>query len=433
MPPEELPTLDGAAPTDLAQRRLDATAAVCADHGLEDPEAIEAVALAHQLVCDNHAPFIVDRTLDMLDHIKADVEAHPGTVVVFLGRDGDAIGLAARELDPEFYEQHCTHVTLSRCLAESAVQDLEKNANKTFPELKEEEFRNARSEVNPEHVDGARARLTEYLELRGVPVGEPGARIILVDTSFKGTVQNLLTATYPGADFHGKYLFYDQSSTDPNAGQKTAFALHRDPEGTITDPRAEANQPGGTGANPLEIFVEKDPVLAIEQILRGSLSKAVHVENGVPDQHPESPPLEEINPLEVAEKYLDEPVRLAVMDINQLAVADFAATVAVARREGGPWRADLDAKAKEFVNKLGAWSRREPLTEPALAEFLGSFVRREDKRLVAQLHSLIEDRGLDSTAVWRDYQQCGTLAAQSAFVEEKRNDTTASGGEASYG
>ncbi|PXX71640.1 hypothetical protein DFR70_1011074 [Nocardia tenerifensis] len=413
----------------LEQRRLDAIREVCAKYAIEDPEKVATVKGAHQLVSDYHAPFVVDRLLDILDHCRADVAAHPGTKVVFLGRDGDSLALAARELDPEFYDKHCTSVTLSRCLADCSVQDME-NLGKSFPELKG--FRTAAGDVDPGDVDGARARQIEYLESRKVPVGTPGARIILIDTSFRGTVQNLLAATHSSADFHGKYLFYSESEGDPHASQKTGFALHRRLDGTDIDPRAATEQPTAVGPTPLSIFAEKDSVLALEQILRGSLSKAVRIVDGTPEQHLESPPLNQINPLEVADRYRDDQVRLAVMDINQLAVADYAAAMAALRRDGGSWRAEMGAKAEEFVNQVGSWCRRDSDIDPALAEFLGSFVRREDKELVAELHGLIEERHLDSDVQWQAYQDCGSLAEKSAYVDNVRKDTPASGG-ASHG
>jgi hypothetical protein len=406
-----------AGPIDAAHQRERAVDAVCTRHGVDSPEGRAAVEQAYDVVRDWHAPFVVRHTLDVIADCKADIAANPGTVVVFLGRDGHAPALAAYHLDREFFDEHCTEVTVSRRLADTTVQDLERNAGKTFPQL--EGFRTARDEVDPADIPGAKAQMTRYLESRGVPVGTPGARIILVDSSFKGTVQELLSATYPHAEFRGRYLMYAESADDPHPGSKTGYALHH-PADATRDPDDLA-----------QFFLEKDAVLAVEQILRGPWSKAVRFgPDDVPIQTLETPAIDQINPLDIAPEYLEENVRLAVMDINQHAVADYAESIAAVRRDGGDWRGELIDKSEAFMREVRSWVTGDRDTDPAFAQLLGSFVRREDKHIVAELNTALKQRGLDTadTAIWQDYRQLGSIDEKQAYLERIRNHSTPSTG-----
>ncbi|MEU2103468.1 hypothetical protein [Nocardia sp. NPDC019255] len=404
-------------PLDAARQRERAVDAVCARHGVDNPEDRAALEQAYDVVRDWHAPFVVRHTLKVIADCKADIAANPGTVVVFLGRDGHAPALAAYHLDREFFDEHCTEVTVSRRLADTTVQDLERNAGKTFPQL--ESFRTARDEVDPADIPGAKAQMTRYLESRGVPVGTPGAQIILIDSSFKGTVQELLSATYPHAEFRGRYLMYAESADDPHPGSKTGYALHH-PADATRDPDDLA-----------QFFLEKDAVLAIEQILRGPWSKAVRFgADDVPIQTLEAPATDQINPLDIAPEYLEENVRLAVMDINQHAVADYAESIAAVRRDGGDWRGELIDKSEAFMREVRSWVTGDRDTDPAFAQLLGSFVRREDKHIVAELRTALKQRGLDTadTTVWQNYRQLGSIDEKRAYLEQIRSHSTPSTG-----
>ncbi|MFI9402223.1 hypothetical protein [Nocardia sp. NPDC052316] len=398
------------------QRRTAAVDAVCARHQVDTPEGRAAVEKAYEVVFDYQAPFVVRHTIDILEDCKKDLAATPDAVVAYLGRDGHPIALAAYELDREFFETNCTEVTVSRCLADSAVQDLERNAGKTFEAI--EEFRSARDDVDPADIPGAKARLTRYLELRELPVGTPGSTVILVDSSFKGTVQELLSATYPDITFRGRYLICGESPNDPHPGSKTGYALHQSVDGGSADPADD----------PAAILAEKDAVLAIEHILRGPYSKAVRFgPDHIPAQELESPPLDQINPLDVARDYVDANVRLAVMEINQFAVSHYASDIAALRRAGGDWHNELATKSETFLRQVRSWVTRDSDTDPAFAQLCDSFVRRTDKNLVGNLRTAIEHRGLDdsdATQVWRDYQQLGSLEAKEAFVHRRTDPST---------
>ncbi|MFE9577410.1 hypothetical protein ACFYO1_13555 [Nocardia sp. NPDC006044] len=390
-------------------RRTAAIDRVCTRYQVDSAEARAAVEKAYEVVYEYQAPFIVRHTIDMLEDFKADVAAQPDTVGSFLGRDGHPIALAAYALEPELFESNCTEVTVSRCLADSVVQDLERNGGKNFEAI--EGFRSARADVDPDDVPGAKAQMTRYLESRGMSVGVPGTTIVLFDSSFKGTVQELFSASFPDVDFRGRYLIFGESPDDPHPGSKTGYALHQSVD------RADTDQ---DSADLATIFTEKDAVLAIEHVLRGPLSKAVRFDrDDIPVQELESPPLDQINPLDVAPDYLDANVRLAVMEANQLAVGHYAESIAAQRRTGGDWHNELTTKSETFMRQVRSWVTRNSETDPAFAELCDSFVRRTDKNLVGNLRTAIEHRGLDetdATQVWRDYQQLGSLEDKEAFV-----------------
>ncbi|PXX71332.1 hypothetical protein DFR70_101754 [Nocardia tenerifensis] len=405
---------------EIEQRRTAAVDAACARHGVDSDEGRAAVEKAYEVVFEYQAPFVVRHTLDIIEDCKADIAAKPDAVVAYVGRDGHPIALAALKLDPELFESHSTEVTVSRRLADAAVQDLEINAGKTFEAI--EGFRSARHEVDRGDIDGAKAQLTRYLEGKDLPVGLPGSTIILVDSSFKGTVQELLSATYPDVEFRGRYLIFGESPNDPHPGSKAGYALHQSVDRAAPD----------LDADPAAIFTEKDAVLAIEHILRGPYSKAVRFgPDRQPAQELESPPLDQINPLDVAPSYADANVRLAVMEANQLAVGDYAEHIAGLRRGGGDWHNELATKSETFLRQVRSWVTRNSDTDPAFAELCDSFVRRTDKTHVGDLRTAIEHRGLgedDATQVWRDYRQLGSLDEKQAFVADFHRRTDPSTG-----
>ncbi|WP_280391647.1 hypothetical protein [Nocardia wallacei] len=398
---------------DRAQRREHILDSVTARNGVDTDADRATVARAFDTVRAHLAPVIVHATSKILDDCRSLIAERPDTVIVFLGRDAHTMAMAAQELDPELFANHCREAPISRRLADTVVQDLETNADRTFPEVNE--FRTARDDVDPDDVPGARAMMTRFLESRDIPVGTPGASIVFVDTSFKGTVQSLTSVAYPEANIHGKYLVFGETGGDPHAANKRGYLLHQAADGTVTSHDA---------TTPIELAAtlsDKDTVLAIEQSLRGPYSKAERFgPDGIPEQHLEPPPLNQFNSLDVSPAYLQTNVRSAVMDVNQLAVADYARAVAERRRTGEDVSIDLASAAEAGLRQVRSWATRSVTdTDPDFAELMDSIVRRSDKHVVSGLHAAIEARGLDppaAQAVWQRYQQLGTVDDKEAFL-----------------
>ncbi|WP_433194479.1 hypothetical protein ACQP1G_37875 [Nocardia sp. CA-107356] len=413
-------------PSDQAERREKILDIVTARNGVETDADRATVSKAFDAVRSHLAPAIVHATSRILEDCKELITKRPDTVVVFLGRDAHTMALAAQELDPERFARHCAEAPISRCLADSLVQDLETNADKSFPEI--DNFRDARDDVDPDQIPGSRATMTRFLESRGIPVGIPGANIVLVDTSFKGSVQSLLSVTYPDVNFQGKYLAFSEAERDPHAASKQGYLLHQAVDGTVV------SHDDAIPADLAATLSDKDTVLAIEQSLRGPYSKAERFgPDWTPEQHFEAPPTDQINPLDVSPDYLENNARLAVMDANQMAVGDYAREIAQRRSAGQDVRAELAAAAEAGLRQVRSWATRSLTdTDPDLAEMMNSIVRRSDKHIVGALHGAIEASGLDPPRArdeWRRYQQLESLDAKQAFLTEFHRTNPARGAE----
>jgi hypothetical protein len=199
--------------------------AVLAAYAITDPEQRAAVALAYQVATEYTAPFIVEVVDAMLDDLYEKVHADPACRIMFVGRDGHSLALATANLAPDLFAVHCSEAIISRSAADMAIQDLERNSGRSFPELAG--FRGTAWWINPDHVNGARRYLADYLQRNGIPVGVPGSSVVVVDTSFKGTVQELLAAAFPQTAFSGCYVFFGQAQSDPHPGTKRGYAAHR--------------------------------------------------------------------------------------------------------------------------------------------------------------------------------------------------------------
>ncbi|MFI6870185.1 ADP-ribosyltransferase [Nocardia sp. NPDC050406] len=399
------------------------TVASIADRmGITDPEQRQALQDVFEAARDNAAPFIVKVASDMLANLKAAVAANPDLKVVFLGRDGHSLAMAMSQLDPEFFARHGHEVTLSRALVETAVQDLEKNAGLDASDV--EGFRNTKGKVDPESVDGAFARLTAYFQELGIPIGEPGSDVALVDTSYKGTVQELLNAIFPETTFQGHFMFYAASPVDPHPDNKLGYALDLDVEnGNNGYPVSEMP------ADPARTFQQQDALGSIEEIFHGPLGspKSIGLE-GRPSQELqrfETDPLVGLNPANVSDRFSDPLVREAAKRVALLPIAQIAHDIAARRAAGFDVDADLQAGYDNYVDQVRAWVGGDPAVNPKFAEVMDSFVRRADKAEVKALAKLIDQAGLDSEEadqVWREYSDSGaTLADKKAFVEQFAN------------
>ncbi|MGW6700008.1 hypothetical protein [Nocardia sp. NPDC055049] len=392
---------------------------ICHKRGVDGGEGIEAVRRAYDVVKDDIAPFLVKHMTDMLDHCRAEVAADPDHRYGFLGRDGYPLATIVGTLDPDFFVKHCALVPVTRRMIEPALRDDEENAGKAFHI---DAFRKYKDEVMVDAIDGAKASLTERLEYSGLPVGEEGARITVIDTSRKGSTQEGLTALYPHNDWYGRYLCLERSPHDPNPGSKTGYALDSDAPHTAIEGIPEDRE---------ETFAHPDAILAIEDLLHGPWSSPVDADSA---QELQAPPVDEINPLDISPPFQDPAIRLAAAEVMVIAVRDRAIESAQLRDQGGDWRTPLDEQATQFVDKLRSWIARRG-TDPGTAEILGSFARRIDRPHVAALRTAIVGADLDpadAQIVWQGYQQAVSLDEKRVYVanfEQARTPTTGVGSE----
>ena len=171
-------------------------------------------------------PALTAITADILDGLRADLAARPEQVSVFVGRDGFPLAEAARGLDPGFVAENTRTVALSRVVIEQALRDLEANTGRDLGLPPAFRLGSAPDAARP----GAYRQLSRYLHSCGVPAGRDEGAIALVDTSYKGTGQEMLAAAYPTTRFTGHYAFFGAHPDDPHPGTKTGHALHRDPD-----------------------------------------------------------------------------------------------------------------------------------------------------------------------------------------------------------
>ena len=238
-------------------------------------------------------------------------------------------------------------------------------------------FRSAREKVDPQSVDGSYRRLTDYLHHADVPVGHPDSRIVLVDTSFKEVVQELLAAAYPTTTFTGRYLFFGASPDDPHPNTKRGYELHLD----------AVNPYNGLTLSwlpddPALTFACGDAVATIEETLHGPLSSPRGVDARGPDQTPlrDTPnPLDGLNPVLVSTAYQNPTMRQAVTEVALLAIADTAAKTADQRSIGADWKTPQRLGVDHFRTQVRAWVAKSPDCDPLLRDVLNSFVRRRDR------------------------------------------------------
>jgi hypothetical protein len=393
---------------DISHRQETTVERVAAECDLEGDAQLGALRDAYDLAHEYLGPLVVKAARDMLPDLRADVEQKPGTRVAFVGRDGFSLATAVRALDQEFYKEHCSVVVLSRVLVETAVQDLETRSGRVFPEIAG--FRGAAEKVGAADTMGAYQQLTEYLRHNGISAGQPDGHVTLVDTSYKGTVQELLSAIYPETALTGRYLFFAASPDDPHPGTKFGYALHL--EGEMANGGLPVME---LPADPALTFAHQDAIGAVEETLHGADGSPKRMLGGQPELVLGDHGLVGFNPLVVSPRYSEAPVRAGVLRVTLSAVADFAVQAA---EPDSPAAATLDVQAEAVRGELRGWIAGGA-TDPRLREFLDSFVRRTDKRAAAQVTAVIHSAELDPARieqVWIAFGRCTTLAEKDAFV-----------------
>ncbi|GAA1132266.1 hypothetical protein GCM10009630_32790 [Kribbella jejuensis] len=410
----------------LRRRGNQRAQAIGAKLGLTDPAALATLRDAYLVTYEFPAPLMVRVADDMLADLRADVGSRRTDRILGLGRDGHHLAFAMGMLDHDFIRRNCSNLVVSRALVENAVQDLENHQRMSFPQI--DGFRRVASRVNPADTVGGFHVLSEYLQLRGVPVGRPGSRVTVFDTSFKGTVQELLSAVYPETTFTGRYAFHGASPYDPHPGSKKGYEVHL----SATE---------GRGGLPLyelpadvsKTFAHQLALNSVEELLDGPMSSPVRIGAAGPEQTGQRHRpalLDGLSRGRISPRLQDPAVREGVKVMNLHAVADLAGDVARVRDAGGNYRAWLDDWAQRYRMEVRAWISGGS-TNPRLAEFLDSFVHRADKRQVDLLQKTLDRAQVPEAAresIWAAYEQCGSDGDKKVFVENVLNSTRAGGG-----
>ncbi|WP_181138508.1 ABC transporter permease [Streptomyces sp. Ru73] len=394
-------------------------------YGLTDPDQRRAAEEAYEVFREHSGPFMVSVAAEMLDDLRADVRQNPDRVIAFLGRDGHSLAAAVRGLDPEFFDRHCREVVVSRAVVDAALQDLEKNIGASFPEA--EPFRGARNKVNPADVDGSYRYLTDYLRVSGVPMGRPGSSVVLVDTSFKGTVQELMTAAYPQTEIQGRYAFLALSPDDPHPAAKKGYVFHQEPD-AVWHGLPQSYLPEQRS----QTFGNQDALGVIEETLHGPMGSPLSVTAQGPRQLPqqlEQQPLAGINPVVIADQYRDPKVREAVKAAAVLAVYDSALEAARNRDAGHDWKGALRQAREKFTDQVRSWVSRDGRTDARLAPVLDSFVRRADKNIIKDLDKALQRAGVnqrEAEPLWKRFGELTEPAEKKQFLRDAVTPTPGS-------
>jgi hypothetical protein len=416
--------------TDLAEtiraRGASAARRVASKLGITDEQDLQTLSDAYVVTYEFPAPLMVRIADDMLADLRADVGSRRTDRIVALGRDGHSLAIAMTRLDRQFVRRHVSNLVLSRALVENALQDLERHQGLEFPQVKG--FRRVASRVDPADTIGGFRVLSDYLQAHRVPVGQPGSRVTVFDTSFKGTVQELLAAIYPETTFMGRYAFFGESPHDPHPGSKRGYEVH------LTAAQSRQGRPFYVlPAEPSMTFAHQLALNSIEELLDGPMTTPARLGADGPaqtGQRNEPALLTGLSQGRVSPRLQRLRVREGVKVVNLLAVADCAQDAASLRDSGEDYRPALEAGARRYRAEVRAWIVGGK-TDPRLKEFLDSFVHRTDKQHVELLERTLARAQVpvsDRAAIWAAYDRCGTDDDKQVFVQNVLSSARAGGG-----
>ncbi|EDY43208.1 hypothetical protein [Streptomyces sp. SPB074] len=379
------------------------------------PEGQRTVEEAYDAFRATHAPLITSVVAQMLPHLRQDAAA--GRSIVFLGRDGHSFAAATRALAPDFYAASCHEAVLSRVVVEAAVQDLEANRGDRFPDY--EGFRATRRRVAAEDVPGSYRRLTAYLRDTGVPAGRPESAVTLVDSSFKGTVQELLTAIYPHTDFQGRYASFGAAPDDPHPHRKRGYLVH-----------LAAAQTGEGKGFPFDdlhpnvglTFASKDPINSLEDTLHGPLDTPLRIAEGPVQvlQRTDRSQLQGFNPLLVPKKWRDPLAREAAKAAALLAVHDFAQEVAPGQ-QSQDWYDQRQREGEQATHEIRRWAARSIDADPGLKTVLDSITHRVDHPVITRLQDYLAGRGIperETHQLWEKVENAPSRSHRADLIDE---------------
>jgi hypothetical protein len=394
--------------------------------GIDSQDDVRTLRDAYAVAYEFLAPLIVRIADDMLADLRADVGSRRTDRVVALGRDGHSLALAMAKLDHRFFRQHVSNVVLSRALVENALQDLENHQGLKFPQV--QGYRRVASRVDPADTIGGFRILSDYLQANHVPVGQPQSRITVFDTSFKGTVQELLAAIYPETTVTGRYAFFGESPHDPHPGSKKGYEVH-----LAADQTRQGRPFYELPAEESKTFAHQLAINSVEELLDGPMTSPVRIGADGPaqtGQRNEPGQLVGLSQGLVSPRLRHLRVREGVKVVNLLAVAHCAQHAALLRDSGGDYRPRLEVGAQRFRAEIRGWIGGGE-TDPRLKEFLDSFVHRADKQQAELLQRALESAQVpasDSAPIWAAYDRCGSYDDKRVFVQNVLSSAQSAGG-----
>ncbi len=384
----------------------------CSYFKIDSPAKFRAIRIARELSWQYFAPFMTKVAVDMLPDLRRIIALNHRARVIFVGRDGFSLGHIVERLDPLFHNQFCREFHIARVTADAAVHEAELWQVDAFHEVRE--FR----KDGPHRSETLRRSgwqdLVASFEADATYLDNGRAEFALIDSGYKGSIQEMLAAAFPDARFHGFYIFHGSSPRDPHPDSKKGYILHLGP-GHFTQGRAIRDK---LLDDPELTFAHHDAIVALEDLLRGSSDRAPSASISR-EVSLASSELQGINPILVAHEYLDDSVREAVRAIVLRTTNDYAGRYAAWRRSDPSvaW-ADLVFNAGKLRPQIHAWMAQYP-GDPGLRRLLDSFVRKADKQLVDQLAITMQVMGMtyhERHELWKAFNDCGLLTQKTALV-----------------
>jgi hypothetical protein len=377
---------------------------------IDSADKLRTLAQTYRLIQRYLAPFVVKVTIDMADDLVAAVADDPSTKIVFLGRDGFVFGFVLGVLLPDFYAQDCIPMYLPRLLVDSALRDLESVEGRDFSAAKA-----FRKQANlPSDPAEASKQLTTYFKLAGIDIGGAGTRVHLVDSGFKGSIQEMLAAAYPATSFFGHYTFFAASPHDPSPGTKRGYALHLESDCSAGGLALKDDLPG----DPTLTFHHHEAIVAVEALISGSKGSPIGFgSHGRPrprrHRH-DKRPTDGINPALVEPQYSDSLMREAILTMSVIAIIHYAIELEPVITAGGPnwyvtaretqWYAELAKRSDVLRDQIRAWVARSGDAEPEFAKLLDAFVQRSNQDIIWELEELLRTPDLGDETRQRIWQ-----------------------------
>ncbi|WP_117211642.1 hypothetical protein [Allorhizocola rhizosphaerae] len=400
---------------------------------IDTPSKVETVTRSFGIAKSVFAPFMVKAAIDMLPHLQRAVRENENARVVFVGRDAFSLGFATKILNGPFHARHCTDMYLSRSIVDAALAELEEGGA-TFADIAA--FRRpARS-----RTDSAWGALERYFQEKEVDFTDSRTEIILVDSGYKGSVQEMLSAAFPDTRFHGHYIFFDPAPADPHPGTKRGYALNLDYDTGFGGRALRDEMP----EQPELTYAHHEAIVAIEEMLQGSqLSPPSLSPAGKPltwRYRRTRDPWKGLNPKRIAYGYRDVLLREGVLTMNVIAVSKLAERIAGlvdTDAEGwhdaatqADWYAELEFKNNLLRDQIRAWVTYGS-TVSSFAELLDSFVHRSDSAIIERISKDMSEQNFsewERDLIWGAFDRCRSLpestrlAAQpvTALLEELR-------------
>ncbi|MCI4066407.1 hypothetical protein MRQ36_29170 [Micromonospora sp. R77] len=397
--------------------------------GIDTRTKFQVISSTFEVARELLAPLMVKAAIDILPRLQDLVDREPRTRIVFAGRDSFSLGYVVSALAPRFSTGFCRSLYLTRTIVDEALADLEQQG-RSFAEI--ETFRKRRS--GAPRLDAWR-QLHDYLRASELHLESAPGPVVIVDTGYKGSIQEMLAAMYPAVHFTGHYVFYSAAPDDPHPGTKHGHVFDAG-----TGPAAGGRAlRGDLPSDPSLTFAHHEAIVAVEELLQGSqLSPTAMDPTGRPRlrrARRTDDPYEGLNPMLIGAEFTEPVFREAVLAFNVFAVSRLARRVAahVDPSVAGwyraavvsPWYQDLAVRVDRLRDDLREWISRDSgrATNPVLRRMLDSFVHRSDRHLIRALDQQIREWPVERQAqVWAAFDRCSTIEAKSRFAPDKAGD-----------